>query len=118
MNAMANDTIFPLQALAGSADVLDHAREFVDLVARRAPRIYRELLEIDRIETALAGSSGFGYGQLFVLAEYEAFRKEFDERFPDAGRSARINAFCSLFMKNDISLANLLEAAEEILEKD
>ena len=40
------------------------------------------------------------------------FRREFRRRFPDATPRACINAFCKLFLKNDISMSNLVRTLE------
>ena len=40
------------------------------------------------------------------------FRREFMERFPEATPFACINAFSGLFLKNDISISNLVEYVE------
>lgn len=117
-NGAMSDPLNPLVEVAGDASALDHAREFVDLVSGKAPALYRELLQDGEFDGLLADSSHFGHGQLYVLAEFRVFSEEFERRFPDAGRVPCMNAFCSLFMKNDISLANLLEVAEEFAGKD
>jgi len=96
--------------------VLDHAGEFVDLVAREAPAEYRRLLDEGRFARELEQDSPFNLGKLYVYAEFVVFRREFGARFPEASRSGCINAFCKLFLKNDISVTNLVnfvEGAEE-----
>ena len=40
------------------------------------------------------------------------FRREFRERFPDASPASCINAFSGLFLKNDISMTNLVDYME------
>jgi hypothetical protein len=94
------------------ARVLDHAGEFVKLVSREAPVEYQRLQDDGRFARELAQDSPFNLGKLYVYAEFVAFRREFRARFPDAGRSACINAFCKLFLKNDISVTNLVNFAE------
>ena len=94
------------------ARVLDHAREFVEFVFREAPAEYRRLQDDGRFAQELAQDSPFNLGKLYVYAEFVVFRREFRARFPDAGRSACINAFCKLFLKNDISVTNLVNFAE------
>lgn len=102
------------------ADVLDHAREFVELVYRQAPMEYQHLLSSERfmpdlghgLERAIERSAAFNHGKLYVYAEFTVFRREFRDRFPDASPAACINAFSSLFLKNDISIHNLLEFIE------
>jgi hypothetical protein len=94
------------------ADVLDHAREFVELVYRQAPEEYRRLVASERFRAGLEQAGTFNLGKLYVYAEFTAFRREFRDRFPDASPAACINAFSSLFLKNDISIHNLLEYIE------
>jgi hypothetical protein len=94
------------------ADVLDHAREFVELVYRQAPEEYQRLVSSERFRSGLEQAATFNLGKLYVYAEFTAFRREFRDRFPDASPAACINAFSSLFLKNDISIHNLLEYIE------
>jgi hypothetical protein len=94
------------------ADVLDHAREFVELVYRQAPLEYQHLLSSGRFQPDLERGGTFNHGKLYAYAEFTAFRREFMDRFPDASPAACINAFSSLFLKNDISIHNLLEYIE------
>jgi hypothetical protein len=98
------------------ADVLDHAREFVELVYRQAPVEYQRLLSSERfrseLERDLRRGGTFNHGKLYVFAEFSVFRREFTERFPDASSAACINAFSGLLLKNDISIHNLLEYIE------
>jgi len=94
------------------ADVLHHAAEFVELVYQQAPVEYRRLLDSGRLDTALQGGGVFNHGKLYAYAEYTVFRREFAERFPDASPAACINAFSKLFLKNDISIHNLVEFIE------
>ena len=102
------------------ADVLDHAREFVELVYRQAPLEYQHLLSSERFRPQLEQGSGrdrerggtFNHGKLYAYAEFTVFRREFMDRFPDASAAACINAFSSLFLKNDISIHNLVEYVE------
>ena len=93
-------------------EVLDHASEFVEVVYKRAPGLYRELLDSYRFRQLLERANTFNHGKLFAYAEYRVFRAEFLERFPDASPHACINAFSKLFLKNDISITNLVEAIE------
>jgi len=94
------------------AEVLDHAAEFVEIVYRQAPVEYQRLLSSERFQTDLALSGSFNHGKLYTYAEFVAFRREFEDRFPDATAAACINAFSGLFLKNDISIHNLLEYVE------
>jgi hypothetical protein len=94
------------------AEVLDHAAEFVEVVYRQAPVEYQRLISSDRFQTGLALSGSFNHGKLYTYAEFIAFRQEFEDRFPDATTAACINAFSGLFLKNDISIHNLLEFVE------
>ncbi len=100
----------------GEADrltrVLDHAGEFVDRVATEAPAEYRRLMAEDFMRQLLGEDNAFNQGKLYTWAEYRVFRSEFRARFPDASRGACINAFCKLFMKNDISISNLVDYFE------
>lgn len=100
-----------------TADVLDHAREFVDVVRRAAPGLYDSLLQQPRFFEML-GRATFNHGKLFAYAEYLVFREEFLSRFPEASQVACINAFSGLFLKNDISMTNLLEAIEGTLAQE
>lgn len=94
------------------ASVLDHASEFVELVHERAPAEYRRLIESGAFQGELARESVFNHGKLYVYAEFRVFRSEFSRRFNDASPAACINAFSSLFLKNDISIHNLVEFVE------
>lgn len=94
------------------ANVLNHSSEFVKLVYRAAPGEYRQLLSLERFGLELSRDNRFNHGKLFVYAEFVVFRREFRTRFPDATQAACINAFCSLFMKNDISITNLVDFVE------
>jgi hypothetical protein len=94
------------------ADVLDHSREFVELVASQAPAEYRALLASGRFGDDLAADNNFNFGQLYAYAEFAVFRREFRRRFPQASAAACINAFSKLFLKNDISISNLVEYME------
>ncbi|NIM70584.1 MAG: hypothetical protein GTN86_08180 [Xanthomonadales bacterium] len=107
---MAGDSSTDLAGL--QATVLDHASEFVALVHAAAPGRYRELLDAPRIKSSLAEDNAFNHGKVFVYAEYDVFRAEFRRRFPQASGHACINAFCKLFLKNDISITRLVEAIE------
>ena len=92
--------------------MLDHSSEFVELVYRTAPVEYKQLLASDRFQRELGQESVFNHGKLFAYAEFVVFRREFLERFPDASPAACINAFSSLFLKNDISITNLVDFVE------
>ena len=100
------------------ADILDHAAEFVEIVYRQAPLEYQRLLASGRFDTGLAAGRGFNHGKLYAYAEFEVFRQEFLDRFPEASVAACINAFSGLFLKNDISMHNLLEFVEGIDERE
>ena len=69
------------------ADVLDHAREFVDVVRRSAPGVYESLLTEPRY-IALLEQPTINHGKLFAYAEYLVFREEFLSRFPEASQVA------------------------------
>jgi hypothetical protein len=94
------------------SDVLDHAAEFVALVSREAPRRYDAWSAIPDVKQLLAEENAFNAGKLHAWAEYTVFREEFRHRFPDAEDASCINAFCRLFLKNDISLSNLVTFME------
>lgn len=95
-----------------NADVLDHAAEFVDRVAKETPAEYSELVVSPWIQSLLTEDNAFNRGKLYAWAEYRVFRREFESRFPEATPQSCINAFCKLFLKNDISLSNLVHALE------
>jgi len=94
------------------ADVLHHAAEFVELVYRQAPLEYQRLLASDRFRPDLERGGTFNHGKLYAYAEFSVFRREFLDRFPEASAAACINAFSGLFLKNDISIHNLVEFVE------
>jgi hypothetical protein len=94
------------------ADVLDHAQEFVEIVAGSAPAEYYKLLELAAARRALVEGNNFNHGKLFAYAEFRVFRREFSSRFPQASPAACINAFCRVFLKNDISITNLVNFME------
>ena len=94
------------------ASVLDHAGEFVELVYRHAPAEYQRLLDTGVFRAELERTSVFNHGKLFAYAQFVVFRREFRRRFPDSSPAAGINAFSSLFLKNDISITNLVEFVE------
>ncbi len=100
---------------AGDSTVLDHGEEFVECVASRAPDRYRRWLALTEIQGLLQGENAFNHGKLYTWAEFEVFRMEFAARFPAASAEVCINAFCRLFLKNDISLSNLVEFMEDWL---
>jgi len=93
-------------------NVLHHASEFVELVYQQAPQAYRRLLSSGRFSRKLEQETVFNHGKLYAYAEYTVFRAEFGRRFPDANPAACINAFSGLFLKNDISITNLVEFIE------
>jgi hypothetical protein len=94
------------------ADLLDHSREFVEIVYRSAPGEYHRLLGSEKFQQILANDNAFNYGKLFAFAEFAVFRKEFGIRFPEASSASCINAFSKLFLKNDISITNLVRFME------
>ena len=95
-----------------AADTLDHAREFVQIVMERTPAMYEELLQSPQVRQRLSSSTTFNDGKVLAWAQFLVFRREFLQRFPDASRSACINAFSGLFLKNDISMTNLADVME------
>lgn len=94
------------------ASVLDHSSEFVDVVRQQAPDAYKDLVESGRFARQLADDPHFNHGKLYAYAEFSVFRREFQQRFPDASPAACINAFSGLLLKNDISISNLVEYCE------
>jgi len=94
------------------ASVLDHSSEFVQLVSRAATAEYRRLLAMERFQRELEQDNRFNHGKLFAYAEFVVFRREFRERFPESSTAACINAFSGLFLKNDISITNLVDFVE------
>lgn len=94
------------------ARVLDHSSEFVELVQRQAPGEYRSLLDSGRYRLELEQQNTFNHGKLFAYAEFVVFRREFRTRFPQASPAACITAFSGLFLKNDISISNLVDFME------
>ena len=94
------------------ANVLDHSREFVELVYRDAPGEYRALLASERFRQYLEQENTFNHGKLYAYAELAVFRREFRARFPQASSAACITAFSGLFLKNDISMSNLVDFIE------
>jgi hypothetical protein len=94
------------------ADLLDHSREFVEIVYRSAPGEYHRLLGSEKFQQILANDNAFNYGKLFAFAEFAVFRQEFKLRFPEASPASCINAFSRLFLKNDISITNLVRFME------
>lgn len=95
-----------------SAELLDHSKDFVELVCQSAPDEYRSLLHSRRLQHILQQDNNFNFGQLFTYAEFLVFRKEFRKRFAGASAAACINAFSRLFLKNDISITNLVRFME------
>ena len=102
----------PTTGPAVETAVLDHAREFSELVLGETPAEYRALLASGRFDEWLAEGGSFNHGKLYAYAEFRVFRSEFRRRFPEASAAACINAFSGLFLKNDISMHNLLELVE------
>ncbi len=98
--------------LSQPASVMDHARELVTIVYKAAPGEYQRLLKAPRIRGAIAATNNFNYGKVFAFAEYVVFRREFKARFPEASSESCINAFSRLFLKNDISITNLVQFME------
>jgi hypothetical protein len=94
------------------ANVLDHSSEFVELVFREAPEEYRRLMVSERFRRELKQDNRFNHGKLFAYAELVVFRREFRQRFPGSSPAACINAFSKLFLKNDISITNLVDFVE------
>jgi hypothetical protein len=92
--------------------VLDHASEFVARVATGTPGEYHRLLGQKETRQLLNGDNALNPGKLWAYAEFRVFRAEFRECFPGAAREACINAFCRLFLKNDISMSNLVALFE------
>lgn len=100
-----------------SAAVLDHSRDFVELLCQKAPGEYLKLIASPHFQRILDQENNFNYGKIFAFAEFVVFRREFNSRFPQASSAACINAFCRLFLKNDISITNLvrfLEGSDEL----
>ena len=95
-----------------NTDVLDHAREFTGIVSLAAPGEYRSLLNRSRFQPLLDEKNSFNHGKLYVYADFLVFQREFNARFPRASRASCINAFSSLFLKNDISITNLIHFIE------
>jgi hypothetical protein len=98
--------------LSLQADVLDHSREFVELVYRSAPDEYRRLVCSVVFRGLLEEENNFNHGKVYAYAEYMVFSREFIRRFPEASPAACINAFSKLFLKNDISISNLVNFIE------
>jgi hypothetical protein len=108
------DLVDSLEGL--ESEVLDHAKDFVACVQQGAPEQYRRLAGSEQAERLLQ-LANFNHGKLFCYAEFIVFRREFLTRFPEASRSACINAFSALFLKNDVSISNLLllmEGSDEL----
>ncbi len=98
--------------------VMDHARELVTIVYQAAPGEYKRLLKVPRICGAIAATNNFNYGKVFAFAEYVVFRREFKVRFPEASSESCINAFSRLFLKNDISITNLVQFMEGSMDEE
>lgn len=99
------------------SEVLDHSKDFVECVQRSALAEYHRLAASKHFE-GLVRQGGFNHGKLFCYAEFVVFRREFMNRFPEASQAACINAFSALFLKNDISISNLLTLMEGSGELD
>lgn len=95
-----------------SPETLDHARELVGIVIERVPAVYRDLLAAPKVRQRLSDAVSFNHGKVLAWAQFLVFRQEFIKRFPEASHSACINAFCGLFLKNDISMTNLADVME------
>jgi hypothetical protein len=93
-------------------EMLDHSRDFVELLCREAPGEYRRLLDSSLFKSILEQENNFNYGKLFAYAEYLVFRREFKSRFEQSSDATCIDAFSRLFLKNDISMINLLRVME------
>jgi hypothetical protein len=106
------DQSISADVLGLQANVLDHSSEFVELVFREAPNEYQHLMASERFRRELERDNVFNHGKLFAYAEFVVFRREFRERFPGSSSAACINAFSSLFLKNDISITNLVDFVE------
>jgi len=100
------------------AGVMNHARELVTIVYETAPGEYQRLLKAPRIQRAIAATNNFNYGKVFAFAEYVVFRGEFKARFPEASPESCINAFSRLFLKNDISITNLVNFMESSTDEE
>ena len=59
------------------ADLLDHSREFVEIVYRSAPQEYLSLLDSERFAALLNKENAFNYGKLFAYAESSDSLKPF-----------------------------------------
>ena len=94
------------------ADVLDHSSEFVELVFDEAPAEYQRLMVSERFRREMEQDNAFNHGKLYAYAELVVFRREFRQRFPGSSPAACINAFSKLFLKNDISITNLVDFVE------
>ncbi len=95
-----------------NTELLDHSRDFVELLWRKAPGEYRRLIASRHFQRLLEQENNFNYGKLFAYAEFVVFRREFNSRFPQSSAAACINAFSRLFLKNDISITNLVRFME------
>ena len=94
------------------ADLMDHSTEFVALVYQNAPAAYENLMKSDPVRDALGQDNNLNCGKIYAFAEYIVFRREFMARFPEASAVSCINAFSKLFLKNDISITNLVDYME------
>ena len=97
----------------GVTDALDHVKEFVRRVAEETPGHYADMLKSPLIQRLMREDNAFNAGKLYAWAEYCVFRSEFRKRFPEAPPRSCLNAFCKLFLKNDISMSNLARVLEE-----
>ena len=107
-----SDRPISTDVLGLQANVLDHSRELVELVYRDAPAEYQRILASEHFRVELEQNDKFNHGKLFAYAEFIVFRGEFRKRFPVSSPAGCINAFCCLFLKNDISITNLVEFVE------
>jgi hypothetical protein len=94
------------------AELMDHSTEFVALVYQTAPEAYENLMKSEQVRKALEQDNNLNCGKIYAFAEYVVFRREFMVRFPEASAVSCINAFSKLFLKNDISITNLVDYME------
>ena len=94
------------------ANVLDHSREFVEIVYEQAPGEFRALLSSGRFDHRLEHDPAFNHGKLYGYAEFALFRRELLSRFSDALPFACTHAFSQLFLRNNISISNVVEYVE------
>ena len=92
--------------------LLDHSQDFVRLVCEQSQAEYDRLMGSRHIQQILGQENNFNFGKVFVFAEFVVFRREFKCRFLELSGVACINAFSRLFLKNDISISNLVRFME------